>query len=747
MKFTNGYWLTRPEYEMLYARELHRVERRGNGLHVLATTSRTGGDRGALINASTLTVNLSAPMPNVIHVEVLHHAGAAKRGPTFPIHTSAVAPEFEEDGDGFSFSSGSLTARFSKGEWKLSFYGDGRFLTASGDKAMAHARNRETGKTYLSDSLYLGVGEWVYGLGERFTPYLRNGQTVDMWNADGGTASEQAYKNVPFYMTNRGYGVFVDDSGDVSFEVASEKVERVQFSTEGERLVYYVLYGPHPKEVLENYCRLTGMPALPPAWSFGLWLTTSFTTDYDEKTTSSFINGMAERDIPLHVFHFDCYWMRGLNWCDFEWDPATFPDPEGMLARYHEKGLRICVWINPYVAQESPLFEEGVRGGYFLKKSNGDVWQTDLWQAGMAVLDVTNPAAVKWYSGKLERLLDMGVDCFKTDFGERIPVRDIVYHDGSDPMRMHNYYSLLYNQMVFDLLRRRRGEGEAVLFARSGTAGSQRFPVHWGGDNSANYLSMAETLRAGLSMAHSGYGFWSHDISGFEQTAPADVYKRWLAFGLLSSHSRLHGSSSYRVPWLFDEEACDVARRFVKLKCRLMPYLYAAAVEAHEHGTPVMRPMMLEFPDDLTAQMCDRQYMLGGSLLVAPVFTESGDVDYYLPEGEWINLLDGRTVAGARWVRERHGFMTLPLMARPGSVIPMGAADSRTDYDFADGVTLHAFALADGQTATVRIPDLRGRTCATFQLTRDGSQLRVETDSKKSWQVELHGMDGVRLAR
>ena len=747
MKFTNGYWLTRPEYEMLYARELHRVERRGNGLHVLATTSRTGGDRGALINASTLTVNLSAPMPNVIRVEVLHHAGAAKRGPTFPIHTSAVAPEFEEDGDGFSFSSGSLTARFSKGEWKLSFYGDGRFLTASGDKAMAHARNRETGKTYLSDSLYLGVGEWVYGLGERFTPYLRNGQTVDMWNADGGTASEQAYKNVPFYMTNRGYGVFVDDSGDVSFEVASEKVERVQFSTEGERLVYYVLYGPHPKEVLENYCRLTGMPALPPAWSFGLWLTTSFTTDYDEKTTSSFINGMAERDIPLHVFHFDCYWMRGLNWCDFEWDPATFPDPEGMLARYHEKGLRICVWINPYVAQESPLFEEGVRGGYFLKKSNGDVWQTDLWQAGMAVLDVTNPAAVKWYSGKLERLLDMGVDCFKTDFGERIPVRDIVYHDGSDPMRMHNYYSLLYNQMVFDLLRRRRGEGEAVLFARSGTAGSQRFPVHWGGDNSANYLSMAETLRAGLSMAHSGYGFWSHDISGFEQTAPADVYKRWLAFGLLSSHSRLHGSSSYRVPWLFDEEACDVARRFVKLKCRLMPYLYAAAVEAHEHGTPVMRPMMLEFPDDLTAQMCDRQYMLGGSLLVAPVFTESGDVDYYLPEGEWINLLDGRTVTGGRWVRERHGCLTLPLMVRPGSVIPMGAADSRTDYDFADGVTLHAFALADGQTATVRIPDLRGRTCATFQLTRDGSQLRVETDSKKSWQVELHGMDGVRLAR
>ncbi len=745
MKFTNGYWLTRPEYDMLYARELYRAERRGNGLHVVATTQRTGGDRGALINVPTLTVNLSAPMPDVIRVELLHHAGTAERAPRFPIHTQFAAPAFEEDAEGCGFSSGALTARVSRGEWKLAFYGGGRFLTASSDRAMAHARDRASGRTYMSDSLLLDVGEWVYGLGERFTPYLRNGQSIDMWNADGGTASEQAYKNVPFYMTNRGYGVFVDDSGDVSFEVASEKVERVQFSTEGERLVYYVIYGPEPKAVLEKYCRLTGMPALPPAWSFGLWLTTSFTTNYDEATVTSFIDGMAQRDIPLSVFHFDCYWMRGLNWCDFEWDPDTFPDPEGMIARCHEKGLRICVWINPYVAQESAMFEEGARGGYFLKKENGDVWQTDLWQAGMAVLDVTNPAAVRWYTGKLERLLDMGVDCFKTDFGERIPVRGIVYHDGSDPMRMHNYYALLYNQMVFDLLRRRRGEGEAVLFARSGTAGSQRFPVHWGGDNSASYPSMAETLRAGLSMAHSGFGFWSHDISGFEQTAPAHVYKRWLAFGLLSSHSRLHGSSSYRVPWLFDEEACDVARRFVRLKCRLMPYLYAAAVEAHEHGTPLLRPMMLEFPDDLTAQMCDRQYMLGGSLLVAPVFSEQGDVDYYLPEGEWISLIDGRSVRGGRWVRERHGFLSLPLMVRPGSVIPMGAVDRRTDYDFADGVALHVYALADGQSVEVRVPDLKGRTAAAFAISRAGNRVEIRADTPCAWQVELHGMDGVEV--
>lgn len=218
--------------------------------------------------------------------------------------------------------------------------------------------------------------------------------------------------------------------------------------------------------------------------------------------------------------------------------------------------------------------------------------------------------ACKWYQGKLRSLLEMGVDCFKTDFGERIPI-DVVYQDGSEPVSMHNYYAFLYNRCVFELLKEVKGQQEAVVFARSATAGGQQFPVHWGGDSSASYISMAETLRGGLSFAMSGFSFWSHDIGGFENTAPADVYKRWLAFGLLSSHSRLHGSGSYRVPWAFDEQACDVARYFVQLKCSLMPYLYAKAVEAHEDGTPVMRPMVFEFEDDPACQTLDMQYMLG----------------------------------------------------------------------------------------------------------------------------------------
>ena len=739
MKFTNGYWLIRPNFQMQYATQAVRVEKRPDALHVLSAC-RPIHHRGDTLDGGTLDVTFTAPRENIIRVTVTHFAGKRDNAPHFETYEEPVNAVIEENDETVSFTSGKLTARVQKGEnWRVDYVAeDGRVLTSSAFRGMGRALDKDTGKTYMSDSLMLDVGECVYGLGERFAAYVKNGQSIDMWNADGGTASEQTYKNIPFYMTNRGYGVFVEDTSDVSFEVASEKVERVQFSAEGETIVYDVIYGGTPKTVLDGYTALTGRPALMPAWSFGLWLSTSFTTNYDEKTATSFIQGMADRDIPLSVFHFDCFWMKGFNWCDFTWDEETFPDPVGMLKRYHDRGLHLCCWINPYIGQASPLFREGMEHGYLLKKTNGDVWQTDLWQAGMGILDVTNPDARAWYCDHLRKILRMGVDCLKTDFGERIPVRDIAYYDGKDPLHMHNYYTFLYNKMVFDLLKEERGEGEAILFARSATAGSQQFPVHWGGDNSASYISMAETLRAGLSMSHSGFGFWSHDISGFEQTAPADVYKRWAAFGLLSSHSRLHGSSSYRVPWLFDEESCDVVRKFTRLKCRLMPYLYGAAVEAHEHGTPMMRPMMLEFPDDPACDTLDRQYMMGESLLVAPVFHADSHVDYYLPDGLWTSLLDGRKVQGGHWQKETHDFLSLPLMVRPGTVLPMGKHDDRPDYDYTDGLELHMYQLAEGQTVTVKIPDLKGQLAATYTVTMKNGQAEVATDSKKPYTVVVH---------
>lgn len=737
MKFMLGHWMMKPNIRPLYAVELFRHERRGDTLKMLAPCGHVRGRSDTMIAA--LTVTLSSPMEGVIGVSVVHHDGATVKAPAFQINRAPSPVRIEEDESFIRYSAGRLTARVNKAAkgWGIDFYDGDTYLTGTGFRAMAHMTDTDTGRKYMQDALELSVGECVYGLGERFTPFVKNGQVVEMWQGDGGSCSEMAYKNIPFYFTNRGYGVFVDSPSDVSYEVGSENVERVQFAVEDERLTYYIIAGPTPEQVLKRYTALTGRPALPPAWSFGLWLSTSFTTDYDEATVTHFIDGMIERAIPLSVFHFDCCWMKGFRWCDFLWDDAVFPDPRGMLARLKARGVKICVWINPYIAQDSYLFEEGKSRGYLLCKRDGSVWQTDLWQAGMGLVDFTNPDACRWYQEKLRALMDVGVDCFKTDFGERVPVRDIRYFDGSDPVRMHNYYTHLYNKTVFELIKAERGERDAIVFARSGTAGGQQFPVHWGGDNSASYVSMAETLRAGLSLSASGYGFWSHDISGFESTAPADVYKRWSAFGLLSTHSRLHGSSSYRVPWLFDEEAVDVLRFFTRLKCRLMPYLYRAAVIAHEQGIPMVRPMCVAFAGDPACDTLDRQYMLGESLLVAPVFTKDGTVDYYLPAGKWTHLLDGRVVEGGRWMRDVCDFFTLPLWVREGTLLPLGGTDGRPDYDYTQNLTLRAYHLGEGESVSVEIPDTLGNTAATVTATRRDGVVSLDCGPGHAFALEV----------
>ena len=640
-----------------------------------------------------------------------------------------------------SLTAGELTARVGKKRWAITFEAGGRVLTTSGWRGMSYMQTADRGN-HVVEQLSLGVGENVYGLGERFTAFVKNGQAVEIINKDGGTASEQAYKNVPFYLTNRGYGILVNETGPVSFEIASEKVARVQFSLEAESLEYFLIFGPTPKEILRKLTALTGRPALPPPWSFGLWLSTSFTTNYDEETVNSFIDGMKERDLPLSVFHFDCFWMREFEWVNFQWDPDVFPDPVGMLRRLRERGLKICVWINSYIAQRSSVFAEATAKGFLIKRTDGSVWQTDLWQPGMAIVDFTNPAARQWFAGHITRLLEMGVDAIKTDFGERIPTEGVVYHDGSDPVKMHNFYPIIYNETVFRAIEAGRGSGEAVLFARSSYTSGQRFPVHWGGDCWSTFESMAESLRGGLSLGLSGFGFWSHDIGGFEGTAPAFIYKRWAAFGLLSSHSRLHGSGSYRIPWAYDDEACDVLRLFTKLKCRLMPYLWSAALQAHREGVPMMRAMVLEFPGDPGCEALDRQYMLGDSLLVAPVFTEDGTVDYYLPAGRWTNLLTGQVQEGPGWHRERHGFLSLPLMVRPNTVLPLGAADNRPDYDYAAGVTFRVYEPADGAELTCDVSTPQRSESVRFSVHRAGKQItaRVAGDPSARWQLQLAGM-------
>ncbi|MBT2485136.1 MULTISPECIES: alpha-xylosidase [unclassified Microbacterium] len=734
MKFTDGFWQLRPGVTALYAQEAYDIAETddtpdGRGIVITAPTMVIA-KRGDVLNRPVLTTTLSSPAEGVIRVRIAHHSGGRWHGGFSLPGAGRAAASVEVSDAGGILDAGALLARISPGSpWDLAFEVEGRRVTGSGHKAQGYVQlapgaqvdrgivdnarqggGAPTASTFIHEQLDLGVGEHIYGLGERFGPLVKNGQTVDIWNADGGTSSEQAYKSVPFHLSDRGYGILVNDPGHVSYEIGSEAVERVQFSVSGEVLEYFVIAGPTPKEVLGRYTALTGRPPVVPAWSYGLWLSTSFTTDYDEQTVNSFIDEMAARELPVSVFHFDCFWMREFNWCDFEWDPRVFPDPAGMLGRLHDKNLRVCVWINPYIAQRSPLFREAADQGFLVRRADGSVWQWDLWQAGMGLVDFTNADATAWYQAKLRALIAQGVDCFKTDFGERIPT-DVVWADGADPERMHNLYTELYNRAVFDVLTDTRGEGEAVLFARSATAGGQSMPVHWGGDSTSTFTSMAETLRGGLSLALTGFAFWSHDIGGFEGTPDAAVYKRWTAFGLLGSHSRFHGSSSYRVPWAFDEEAVDVTRRFTHLKMRLMPYLYQQGLDAAETGVPLMRPMVLEFPEDPATAYLDRQYMLGSDLLVAPVFSADGTVDFYLPSGQWTSLLTGETVTGGSWRSETHGFDSLPLYVHPGTALPWGARVDGPEYDYHDELQLRVFAGGTGtRSVTVTNPDGRAET-------------------------------------
>lgn len=671
MKFLNGGWLVKDGFSVKYAANIYAANIEPKKLTLFCPFGSPIYNAGMTLDGGILTIEVTSPREDVITTKLINFKKDRSNCPKFGLNETDPDVEIDETDDKWTFTSGRLTLEIAKGETiDFKYLYDGKVIAHSGWRAKGLVTDPE-GQLHVSEQLDLGVGEKIYGLGERFTNFIKNGQTVDIWNEDGGTGTEQAYKNIPFYLSNRKYGLFVDNPGKVSFEVGSEKVSRVQFSVPGEEMSYSVVGGEDLKAILNTYTDLTGKAPLVPDWSYGLWLSTSFTTDYDEKTVLEFVDGMAERNIPLSVFHFDCRWMKELEWCNFDWDKSKFPDPEGLLKKLHERGLKICVWINSYIGQKSPLFEEGARNGYFIKNADGSVWQWDKWQAGMAVVDFTNPEATKWYQGYLKNLVAMGVDCFKTDFGERIPTEGVKYYDGSDPELVHNYYTYLYNKAVYDVLVETKGADEAILFARSATVGGQQFPVHWGGDCSSNYPSMAESLRAGLSFGMSGFGYWSHDIAGFEDQASPDLYKRWTQFGLLSSHSRYHGSTAYKVPWLYGDEAVDVAREFTELKLQLKPYLLKMAQETHETGVPMMRAMVLEFPDDPTCEDIDTQYMLGDDLLVAPVFREDGVARFYVPDDgtgqAWTNIITGTAYEPGKWYTEQYDYHTLPVLARPGT--------------------------------------------------------------------------------
>ncbi|MDE7303280.1 MAG: alpha-xylosidase [Oscillospiraceae bacterium] len=766
MKFSDGFWLNKRGYEVSYASQAYEIKTGKNFINVLAPSSYIQ-NRGMTLGGPVLDVTFSSTQKDVIKVSIDHFKGGLDNMPKFELYEDqGYTPEVKEHDEYWELVSGDTKVRIGKWNWNIQYFYKDKKLTGGSWRAttvinenqfrlssrLAYTQDdtfwdypQDARNTYIREQLTLSVGENIYGFGEKFTTFVKNGQTVETWNSDGGTCSEQSYKCIPFYISSRGYGIFVNSSDKVSYEVASDTVSKVSFTVPGESLEYFVIGGENLHEVLANYTTLTGKPALPPAYTFGLWLTTSFTTKYDEETVTSFIDGMAERDIPLQVFHFDCFWMKEYEWCNFEWDTRQFPDPPAMLKRLKDRGLEICVWINPYIAQRSKLFDEGVQNGYFIKNPDGSVFQCDMWQPGMALVDFTNPAACEWYASKLKKLCEMGVDCFKTDFGERIPTK-VKYFDGSNPIAMHNYYTYLYNKTVFNVLKEYYGENKACLFARSATAGGQQFPVHWGGDCSAEYTSMAETLRGGLSLCASGFGYFSHDMSGFEATATPDIYKRWAAFGLFSTHSRLHGNNSYRVPWLFDEESVDVLRFFTKLKGKLMPYIWSQAIKTSTVGVPMMRAMVIDFADDPACLSLDRQYMFGDNILVAPIFNDEGTAEFYVPAGTWTDIISGKQYEGGKYYNEKFDYFSLPCLAKPNSIIAYGNFEKNFEYDYLNGTEFVIYEPEDGKAIECNIYNTEAEKVFTLTALRNGDKVEVSyTNTPASFTVKVFGKEPITV--
>jgi alpha-D-xyloside xylohydrolase len=527
------------------------------------------------------------------------------------------------------------------------------------------------GRPLAVECFALRPQEAVFGLGERFLALDKVGQTVDLVMEEAlGTTSPRSYKNVPFFWTTRGYGVFLHTSARATCWVGSRAAADVQVAVEDDVLDYYLFLGS-PAEILARYTALTGRSAMPPRWSFGFWQSKISYRAADEALEVVRRNRAA--GIPTDVLHLDTHWFREDWRCDLELAPDRFPDPAAFFAEMDRLGAKVCLWQLPYIPEGSRLFDELLAADGFVRTRDGELYDVGIcytpgFRGRVGCIDFTNPEATRVYQAHLRRLFALGARAIKVDFGEQAPL-DGVYFDGTPGHRMHNLYPLLYNRAVAEATQ--EATGECIVWARSAWAGSQRYPLHWGGDSSANWHNLLPQIRGGLSLGLSGFPFWSMDIGGFVGDASGPLLVRWMQAGVLFSHPRIHGTGE-RELWKRDPETLRLCREALRLHYRLLPYLWATAREAVEHALPVSRALVLAFPDDPTAWSVEDQWLVGDALLAAPVLDESGRRRVYLPEGGWTDWWTGARSEGPRWLDVEAGLGTIPLWLREGAVVPLG---------------------------------------------------------------------------
>lgn len=504
----------------------------------------------------------------------------------------------------------------------------------------------------------LSSGEKIFGCGESFTKLDKRGQKVVLWADDAnGIENETMYKPIPFFMSNKGYGVFMHTSSPITCDFGKYYDEATQLMIGDDKLDLFFFLG-EPKDILNEYTDLTGKPSMPPLWSFGLWM--SRITYFSEADGRNVASLLRKNKIPSDVIHFDTGWFE-TDWrCDYKFATSRFDDAAKMITDLKDDGFNICLWQLPYFVPKNTLFQEIIDKGLYVKNAKGGVPYED------AVLDFSNPATVDWYQEKIGNLLKLGVGAIKVDFGEAAPANGI-YHSGRTGFYEHNLYPLRYNKTVAEITKEVNGEN--IIWARSAWAGSQRYPLHWGGDAANTNNAMHAELRGGLSFGLSGFSFWSHDVGGFVLKTPAELYQRWLAFGMLTSHSRCHGAPP-KEPWEYGKDFTNQFRKTVNLKYKLMPYVYAQSKECAEKGLPMVRALFVEFPDDPGSWLVDDEYLFGSDILVAPLFEDGiTSRDVYLPKGKWIDYQKGTVFEGG-WHKIEVGDIPAVILVREGSVVP-----------------------------------------------------------------------------
>ena len=521
----------------------------------------------------------------------------------------------------------------------------------------------------------LSPGEKIFGCGESFTGLDKRGQKIVLWTRDAnGIQNQTMYKPIPFFMSNRGYGMFMHTSTPITCDFGNSFSGVNDLMIGDDELDLFVFLG-QPKDILGEYTSLTGKSPMPPLWSFGLWM--SRCTYKAEQEVRDIAARLRQNKIPCDVLHLDTGWFETDWQCDYEFSPTRFPTPRDMLSDLKKEGFHVSCWQLPYFVPKNKLFPELLDKNLVVRDGKGNLPDED------AVLDFSNPDTVAWYQSKLAGLLNLGVSAIKVDFGEAAPLNGI-YADGRDGFYEHNLYPLRYNKAVADITKRITGDN--IIWARSAWAGSQRYPLHWGGDSESTDQGMASELRGGLSFGLSGFTFWSHDIGGFTagsvQSMDKDLFARWLAFGMLSSHSRCHGDAP-KEPWLYGDDFMNQFRAIDEMKYKLMPYVYAQAMDSSRRGLPMLRALFIEYPDDPGSWTVDDEYLFGSSILVAPLMHE-GDKGraVYLPPGAWIDFQNGRRYSGG-WQNIVAGEIPEVVLVRSGTLLPrIALAQSTQDMDW-----------------------------------------------------------------